>query len=87
MSYLGVAVGLAGFLYAGVVVLNFLTGKPVAGWSSLIVVVLLIGGLQMIMMGVLGEYLWRALDESRRRPRYIVEAATAGPRVPGAESA
>ena len=87
MSYLGVAVGLAGFAYAGVVVLNFLTGRPVAGWSSLIVVVLLIGGLQMIMMGVLGEYLWRALDESRRRPRYIVEAATAGPRVPGAESA
>jgi len=78
MSYLGVAVGLAGFFYAAVVVLNSLMGRPVAGWSSLIVVVLLLGGLQMIMMGVLGEYLWRALDESRQRPRYIVEAMTAG---------
>jgi dolichol-phosphate mannosyltransferase len=38
--------------------------------------VLLLGGMQMIMMGVLGEYLWRALDEARRRPRYIVEVAT-----------
>jgi polyisoprenyl-phosphate glycosyltransferase len=43
----------------------------------LMVVVLLVGGLQMVMMGVLGEYLWRALDESRRRPRYIIEATTA----------
>jgi dolichol-phosphate mannosyltransferase len=37
-----------------------------------------IGGVQMIMLGVLGEYLWRALDESRRRPRFLVEATTAG---------
>jgi len=42
----------------------------------LIVVVLVLGGIQMVMMGVLGEYLWRALDESRRRPRYIIEATT-----------
>jgi glycosyltransferase involved in cell wall biosynthesis len=76
MSYLGFAVAFAGFLYAGLVILNFLRGAPVEGWSSLMVVVLLLGGLQMVMMGVLGEYLWRALDESRRRPRYIIEAAT-----------
>jgi hypothetical protein len=51
-----------------------MTGHPVEGWTSLIVVVLVIGGIQMVMMGVLGEYLWRALDEARRRPRYLVEA-------------
>jgi glycosyltransferase involved in cell wall biosynthesis len=77
MSYLGFAVASAGFLYAGLVILNFLRGAPVPGWSSLMVAVLLVGGIQMVMMGVLGEYLWRALDESRRRPRYIVEATTA----------
>lgn len=76
MSYLGFLVAVMGFIYAGVVILNALAGNPVQGWSSLIVVVLLIGGVQMVMMGVLGEYLWRALDEARRRPRYIVEAAT-----------
>ncbi len=42
------------------------------------VVVLVVGGLQMLMMGILGEYLWRALDEARRRPRYTIESATEG---------
>ena len=78
MSYLGFVVGFAGFAYAGLVVVNFINGNPIEGWSSLIVVVLLVGGVQMVMMGVLGEYVWRALDESRRRPRYIIEATTGG---------
>ena len=39
----------------------------------MIVVILVIGGIQMIMLGVLGEYLWRTFDESRRRPRFVVE--------------
>jgi len=76
MSYLGLVVALLGFLYAIVVVANALARNPVQGWSSLIVVVLLVGGIQMLMMGVLGEYLWRALDESRQRPRYLIEAST-----------
>jgi glycosyltransferase involved in cell wall biosynthesis len=77
MSYLGFVVGFLGFAYAGWVVVNYLGGSPIEGWSSLIIVVLLVGGVQMVMMGVLGEYLWRALDESRRRPRYLIEATTA----------
>jgi hypothetical protein len=40
------------------------------------VAVLLLGGMQMLMMGVLGEYLWRALDEARHRPRYLIEEST-----------
>ena len=73
MSYAGFVVALAGFLYALVVVVNALIGKPSPGWSSLMIVLLLVGGLQMLMMGVLGEYVWRALDEARARPRFIVE--------------
>jgi len=69
-------VALAGFVYAAVVVVNALRGSPAAGWSSLMVIVLVLGGMQMVMMGVLGEYIWRALDEARRRPRYIVEIST-----------
>lgn len=74
MSYMGFGVGAAGFLYALVVIVNrvfFYT--PVQGYASLIVAILVIGGLQMIMMGILGEYIWRALDEARNRPRFIVE--------------
>ena len=73
MSYAGFLVALAGFFYALVVVVNALVGKPSPGWSSLMIVLLLVGGLQMLMMGVLGEYVWRALDEARGRPRFIVE--------------
>jgi dolichol-phosphate mannosyltransferase len=76
MSYLGFVVAFAGFVYAGFVIANALAGRPTEGWSSLMVVVLVVGGFQMLMLGVLGEYLWRALDESRRRPRYIIEAST-----------
>lgn len=75
MSMVGFVVAIVGFLYAGVVVVNALAGRPPEGWASLMVVVLVLGGVQMLMMGVLGEYLWRALDEARRRPRYMVEDA------------
>jgi polyisoprenyl-phosphate glycosyltransferase len=75
MSYLGISVAALGFLYAMAVVINRLFfSAPIEGWSSLMVVVLLLGGLQMIIMGVMGEYVWRSLDEVRARPRYIIES-------------
>ena len=40
------------------------------------IVVLFLGGFQMIMMGMLGEYLWRTYDETRGRPRYVIEKNT-----------
>ena len=76
ISLLGIATALLGFLYALVVVVNFFRGLSPTGWSSLMVVVLVLGGAQMTMMGVLGEYLWRALDEARQRPRFLIEART-----------
>jgi dolichol-phosphate mannosyltransferase len=78
MSYLGFAISLLGFLYACFIIVHTLTGHPPLGWASLIVVVLIVGGIQMLMLGVLGEYLWRTLDEARRRPRYIIEAVING---------
>jgi dolichol-phosphate mannosyltransferase len=76
MSYTGFAVAFLGFCYACWVGVNAIVGKPVEGWTSLMIVVMVIGGMQMLMLGTLGEYLWRALDESRRRPRYLVEAVS-----------
>ena len=76
MSYLGFLVAIFGLGYALLVTINALGGHPVPGWSSLMAVVLVLGGFQMAMLGVLGIYLWRALDEARRRPRFLVEAAT-----------
>jgi dolichol-phosphate mannosyltransferase len=76
MSYAGLITAVTGFGYACFIIANALARRPVEGWSSLMVAVLVVGGMQMLMLGVLGEYLWRALDESRRRPRYLVETAT-----------
>jgi dolichol-phosphate mannosyltransferase len=59
-----------------------LAGRPPGGWAAVLVALLALGGLQMLALGVLGEYLWRALDESRRRPRYLIESTTGG-REPG----
>jgi len=74
MSYLGMIFSLVGFAYAVmVVVLRLITRAPVQGWSSLIVIVLVTGGVQMMMLGVLGEYLWRTLEAARHRPTYFLE--------------
>jgi len=74
MSYLGMLFSLLGFSYALLVaVLRLMTRTPVQGWSSLIVVVLVLGGVQMMMLGILGEYLWRTLEAARQRPVYFLE--------------
>jgi len=77
MSLAGVLIAFGGFVYALILILNRAMGRPPEGWTALIVAILVMGGLQMVMMGVLGEYLWRALDEARSRPRFIVEDETA----------
>jgi dolichol-phosphate mannosyltransferase len=76
MSLMGLIVSLLGLVYAGILVLNVLLRSPVQGWTSLMVIVLFLGGGQMFMLGVLGEYIWRGLDEARRRPRYLIERMT-----------
>jgi glycosyltransferase involved in cell wall biosynthesis len=74
MSYVGMVFSLLGFCYAVlVIVLRMITRTPVQGWSSLIVVVLVLGGVQMMMLGILGEYLWRTLEAARHRPTYFLE--------------
>jgi glycosyltransferase involved in cell wall biosynthesis len=81
MSFVGFVVAVMGFAYAIFEIIAALVGHPPTGYPSLMVVILVLGGLQMLMMGVLGEYLWRALDESRRRPRYLIEAVTPQPQA------
>ena len=49
------------------------TGVPVQGWASLMCLVLFSSGIIMIMLGIIGEYLWRALDASRKRPPFIID--------------
>jgi polyisoprenyl-phosphate glycosyltransferase len=78
MTNLGLLVAVAGFALAIYVIVHAIAGAPPMGWSSLMTVILILGGVQMIFLGMLGEYAWRTLDETRGRPLYIVESQTAG---------
>lgn len=56
-----------------VIVEKIVIGTPIMGWASLMCVVLFSFGCMMLMMGILGEYVWRALDASRNRPPYLID--------------
>jgi len=56
-----------------VIILRLRNSTPVQGWSSLMMAVLVLGGVQMMMLGILGEYLWRTLEAARQRPNYFLE--------------
>ncbi len=73
ISVVGILFAILGFLYASVIIVNRLIfAAPIEGWSSLMVIILVVSGIQMMMLGILGEYLWRNFDEARKRPSFIV---------------
>lgn len=74
MSGTGVLCAVFGFIYACIVLFARLAfGNPIKGWAPLMITVLVIGGLQMLMLGVIGEYLWRIFAQVRGAQPYIVE--------------
>jgi len=74
ISFLGLLVSALSLLFGVYVFINQLFfGTRVQGWTSVMLTVLVLGGVQLLMIGVLGEYLQRILDEARARPLYIVE--------------
>lgn len=73
VSILGMSISVLSFVYGLVIILRALFGGvAVQGWPTLMVTVLFLGGIQLLVSGILGEYIWRALDEARARPLYIV---------------
>ena len=63
------------FLITAVVLYQRLfTDKAILGWASITVSILFLGGIQLFMIGVLGEYIGRIYDEVKKRPYYIVKA-------------
>lgn len=70
----GLLLGIIAFLYALYVIIARLNGMiNVEGWTAMIVVFLVVSAFQMIAIGIIGEYLWRNLEASRKRPPYIVD--------------
>ncbi|UIJ46136.1 glycosyltransferase family 2 protein [Sphingomonas cannabina] len=77
-SHVGLALTGATLIVLVYVVISFLMGRTVQGWTSTMLVVLFLGAVQMFVLGMIGEYLGRLYVESKRRPLYLV-ADVAGP--------
>ncbi|MBV8443283.1 MAG: hypothetical protein JO312_22445 [Hyphomicrobiales bacterium] len=94
-TYLGLLAAALAIIYGSIIVVRtLLFSNPVPGYPSLITVILFLGGLQLMTLGVIGEYLGRVFNESKARPLYLVErylpaagaVATAPDRAPNGES-
>ncbi len=85
-TYLGLLTALLAFVYAAWVVLKAaLWGDPVAGYPTMMAVILLLGGVQLMGLGMIGEYLGRLYEEAKQRPLYLVDARAGGEGVSSAQ--
>jgi dolichol-phosphate mannosyltransferase len=74
-SFLGIIYAVISFSYGIVIFISWLTfGIEVQGWVPMMLVLTFTAGLQMTLLGVLGEYLWRTLDEARGRPLFVIDS-------------
>lgn len=74
LSLVGFLVAMGAFLYGAFIFFYWLfAGIRVEGWVSTMIILTFTSGVQMTLLGILGEYLWRALDEIRRRPPYVID--------------
>ena len=73
-TYLGVATAFVAFLYGTWIIAKaLLWGDPVAGWPTMMSVILFLGGTQLVALGMIGEYLGRLYEESKQRPLYLID--------------
>lgn len=73
-ALIGILVSLLGFIYMVIIIIKTLIyGIDVPGYASMMVVILFLGGLQLIFLGVIGEYLGRAFYETKHRPLYFID--------------
>ena len=78
MVYVGMLTAVIGLLYAVFLIVRAVVdigAGPPEGWTSTMVVLIFLGGMQMMMLGIIGEYLWRAKEGARRQALYIIEDA------------
>lgn len=72
-TYLGLVVLTLGIAYSIYALVIYFTGRSNPGWTSLLISLLVLGGTQLLILGIIGEYIARIFIESKRRPHYFVE--------------
>ncbi len=73
---IGVAVSLLGLIVAIWAIVEAILGNTMAGWTSMVCIVCLLGGVQLVSLGVIGQYIGKTYLETKRRPRYIISERT-----------
>ena len=77
VSLLGFAIACLAFLYGGYLTISYLLyGNDVSGWTSIVVAMMLVAGIQMLSLGVVGEYVGRVFEEVKGRPLYVIRRQT-----------
>lgn len=83
LSVVGFVVAMVSFFYGAFILASwYFGGIEVKGWVPSMLVITLTAGIQMTMLGVLGEYLWRTLDEIRQRPQFVIDTIYSPPVQP-----
>jgi polyisoprenyl-phosphate glycosyltransferase len=81
-SMLGFAISFLGLVYLTyVIAVRLFTDEAVAGWTSVVAAVLILGGVQLLCLGIIGQYLGRMYDEVKARPLFLISEDTAGPAI------
>lgn len=78
-SYCGLLFGLCCLLMIGFVVVDYSLGHTVSGWASLTIIILAVGSVQLMVAGVMGEYMGRLYMESKRRPLFVIDEVVTNP--------
>lgn len=74
ISIIGLSLGVIAFAYGVFIIISRMLGDiQVAGWSAMMVTFLFVSAFQMMALGIIGEYVWRALDAARGRPNFVID--------------
>ncbi|WP_264847596.1 glycosyltransferase family 2 protein [Capnocytophaga catalasegens] len=71
--YLGFAFSILSILYVPYVIFSFINGTEISGWASLIMTIVFFGGLQLIILGIIGIYIGKIFKQTKNRPNYIIQ--------------
>lgn len=73
-ALIGIISFLLGILYSMIIIIQYIFwGTPFVGWAPLMIIILLFSGMQLLVLGLIGEYLWRTLEQTKNRPKFIIK--------------